>query len=121
MPHRASTGGGAAATAPSHPAMRPSFHRLVLAALGALAACAGTREQASDEPPRPDSSGWVSPRFRSHPLAGKIWSPPTGAFVDRATLDAAVAGAHHLLLGETHDNADHHLIQARLVAVATAS
>jgi uncharacterized iron-regulated protein len=99
--------------------MRLLRRSLLVAPSLLLAACAASRS--SDPSPRPDASGWVSPRNREHPLAGKIWNPRTGAFVDQAVLDAAVAGAHHLLLGETHDNADHHLLQARLVRLRAAA
>jgi uncharacterized iron-regulated protein len=53
---------------------------------------------------------------RDHPLVGKIWNG--AAFVDAQALDAAVGSAHFVLLGETHDNPDHHALQARLVRVA---
>jgi uncharacterized iron-regulated protein len=61
---------------------------------------------------------WVSPRHRDHPLVGKIWDGRAGAFVDEGALAAAVAAADFVLLGEVHDNADHHLLQARLVRAA---
>ena len=86
----------------------------------ALCSCAGARPS-PDEPPVPDASGWVSPRHRDHPLVGKIGSPAAAAFVDEAALLAAATGAHRLLLGETHDNPDHHRWQARLVRAVTAT
>ncbi len=64
---------------------------------------------------------WVSPLHRDHPLAGRIWDGRTGRFVDEATLTATVGGADFVLLGETHDNVDHHLLQARLVRAVVAS
>lgn len=73
-----------------------------IAAVGAALACA--------------SSHWVAPLHREHPLVGRIWNG-TG-FVDDQSLDAAVRSAHFVLLGETHDNPDHHALQARLVRVA---
>jgi uncharacterized iron-regulated protein len=96
-------------------------HLRPLAAVAVLTclACAGRR--ARDEPPKPDASGWVSPRLRDHPLAGKIWDVRKGAFVDWKALETAAAAAPYLLLGETHDNPDHHLVQARLVRAVTAS
>lgn len=62
------------------------------------------------------SSPWRAPLHRDHPLVGKIWNGT--AFVDAQALDAAVRSAHFVLLGETHDNPDHHAFQARLVRVA---
>jgi uncharacterized iron-regulated protein len=64
---------------------------------------------------------WVSSTHRSHPLVGKIWDRRAGRFVDEATLAAELASADFVALGETHDNPDHHLLQARLVRAITAS
>jgi len=64
---------------------------------------------------------WVSPLHRDHPLAGKIWDARAARFTDEAALAAALAGADFVLLGEVHDNADHHLLQARLVRGVLAS
>jgi uncharacterized iron-regulated protein len=72
---------------------------------------------------QPISSGrsWTSTRFSDHPLVGKIWDARARAFLDEAALDAALAGADFVLLGEVHDNPDHHLIQARLLGAITAA
>lgn len=64
---------------------------------------------------------WVSTRHVSHPLVGKIFEPSSGRYVDEAALSAAVAAGDFVLLGETHDNPDHHLLQARLVRAAMAA
>jgi uncharacterized iron-regulated protein len=64
---------------------------------------------------------WVSPLHRDHPLVGRIWDGRAGGFADEAALAAAVAGADFVLLGEVHDNVDHHLLQARLVRAALAA
>jgi uncharacterized iron-regulated protein len=64
---------------------------------------------------------WVSTEHRSHPLVGRIWDPRAARFVDEAALAAAVASADFVLLGETHDNPDHHLLQARLLAAIVAA
>lgn len=61
------------------------------------------------------SSEWISPLARDHPLVGRIWQPATRSFVTRQTVERAVAAADFVLLGEKHDNADHHLLQAALV------
>src|SRR3954466_1305556 len=57
-----------------------------------------------------------APVDREHPLVGRIWNG--SAFLDEQALDAAVQSADFVLLGETHDNPDHHALQARLVRVA---
>lgn len=57
---------------------------------------------------------WVSAHFRDHPLAGTIWNANFEA-VTPAQLEAALAKARFVLLGEMHDNPDHHRLQARLI------
>lgn len=47
-----------------------------------------------------------------HPLAGKIWDVAAQRFVDPSLLMERAAAARYVLLGEIHDNADHHRIQA---------
>jgi uncharacterized iron-regulated protein len=64
---------------------------------------------------------WVSTLHRDHPLAGRVLEVRSGEFVGVDALERAVSRADFVLLGETHDNVDHHLVQARLVrAVASA-
>jgi uncharacterized iron-regulated protein len=63
----------------------------------------------------------VSTLHRDHPLAGRVLEVRSGEFVGVDALERAVSRADFVLLGETHDNVDHHLVQARLVrAVASA-
>lgn len=94
--------------------MRPStLFRLVPLLL--LAGCATSGSQTAtpqaSEPPRT----WQSPLLRDHPLAGRIWDVSQGRWVDESALRAELAKSHFVLLGEQHDNADHHLLQASLV------
>jgi len=58
---------------------------------------------------------WRSPIAQSHPLVGRIWQPATGKFVTPRQVEDTAAQADIVLLGEKHDNPDHHLLQARLV------
>ena len=51
-----------------------------------------------------------------HPLAGQIYRLADGARVSEAALIADAAGADFVLIGERHDNPEHHRLQARLVA-----
>jgi uncharacterized iron-regulated protein len=89
------------------------------AALAAASACAPRFDPKLVDAPVSGRT-WVSTEDRSHPLVGKIWDPRAGQFVDEATLAAAVAAADFVLLGETHDNPDHHLLQARLLRAILA-
>jgi uncharacterized iron-regulated protein len=63
---------------------------------------------------------WMVPLLKDHPLAGRIWSPRAKDFIDHAALVEAVAGAPLVLLGEMHDNADHHRLRAVLLPLSKA-
>ena len=58
---------------------------------------------------------WKSPLGRDHPLTGRIWDVSAGRFMDRTTLIERSARADFVLLGERHDNPDHHLLQAEVL------
>ena len=59
---------------------------------------------------------WLSPLERDHALAGRIWDARAQRMLDERELLGRAAAAHLLILGETHDNADHHRLQARVLA-----
>lgn len=54
---------------------------------------------------------WQSELLTDHELVGRIWSSADQAFISPAQLAARLAQARYLLLGEKHDNADHHVLQ----------
>jgi uncharacterized iron-regulated protein len=58
---------------------------------------------------------WLSEHYRDHPLVGKIWHSSTAQFVDEATLRDALRHQGVLLLGEKHDNPDHHALRLSLL------
>ena len=58
---------------------------------------------------------FTAPLERDHPLVGKIWQPATQSFLAPEALAEQAVGADMVLLGETHDNADHHALQAWMV------
>lgn len=60
-------------------------------------------------------SSWVSEHHRDHALVGKIWSTATAQFVDEATLRDALDQHDILLMGEKHDNPDHHRLRLFLL------
>ena len=66
-------------------------------------------------------STWQSPLHREHALVGKVWDVRQQQFVSIEALKAQVREAHFVLLGETHDNPDHHLLQAELLSAAISS
>lgn len=53
--------------------------------------------------------------FTDHPLVGKIWDMNSRSYIDEATLLARINTFDVLLLGETHDNPQHHEIQQKLL------
>lgn len=62
----------------------------------------------------------AAPLQRDHPLVGRIWLPAQNRFVAVEDLVARAKAADYALLGETHDNPDHHALQAWLVRRLTA-
>lgn len=89
------------------PGFRVRHHAMTLLALLAgyiaavLAGCSGM--------------SWKSPLGRDHPLTGRIWDVSSDRFIDRETLVKRLARADFVLLGERHDNPDHHLLQAEVL------
>lgn len=49
--------------------------------------------------------------LKDHPLAGRVWDTRAGSFVSADEMLARAAKARHVILGETHDNAEHHRLQ----------
>ena len=64
---------------------------------------------------------WESEFGRDHPLAGRIWDVAATVFIDEATLAERLARGRFVLLGEQHDNPDHHRLQARIVRALIAA
>ncbi|MBT4889714.1 MAG: ChaN family lipoprotein, partial [Rhodospirillales bacterium] len=58
------------------------------------------------------NQSWESEHLQDHPLVGKIWDAKTGQFSDPTDLIVHMQSQTFVLLGEKHDNADHHRIQA---------
>jgi lipoic acid synthetase len=95
----------------------------VLAAAVALAVggCAGRPIPPTGADPRAyGQEAWQSPLERTHPLVGYALSTRDGRWVDAAEIGAAVAKADFVFLGETHDNLDHHRLQAALLRATLA-
>ena len=65
--------------------------------------------------PQAIADEWLSTEETEHPLAGKIMNS-AGQVVDLSKLIDAAAQADYVLLGETHDNADHHRLQAQIIS-----
>jgi len=61
------------------------------------------------------TTSWKSPLGQNHPLTGRIWDVSSARFIDRETLVERYARADFVLLGERHDNPDHHMLQAEVL------
>jgi len=60
-------------------------------------------------------TAWQSHYGRNHPLTGRIWDGASGQFIDHRSLMMRLARAEFVLLGEKHDNPDHHRLQAEVL------
>ncbi|NJD36524.1 MAG: hypothetical protein FIA96_17160 [Betaproteobacteria bacterium] len=60
-------------------------------------------------------------RDTDHPLAGRLWDAGTQSFIDEAELLRRAAASEALLLGETHDNPEHHRLQLRILQARLAA
>lgn len=67
---------------------------------------------ADNRDPTPPPTDWKSEELVDHPLVGKVWSPKANAFASLSEFGRELAVARFVLLGEVHDNPDHHLWQA---------
>ena len=54
---------------------------------------------------------WASPLHADHALVGRIWDSRLQQFVSAEELLDGLREARYLVLGEKHDNADHHRLQ----------
>jgi uncharacterized iron-regulated protein len=98
---------------------------LVALTLAGLSACHPTSRTAEARAVSRASASLLFPPFvgthdRSHPLVGRIWQPKTSAFSSAEQLLNQALRARFVLLGETHDDADHHALQATIYAALLA-
>ena len=61
------------------------------------------------------AASWQTHYGRNHPLTGRIWDVASGQFIDHRSLMMRLARAEFVLLGEKHDNPDHHRLQAEVL------
>jgi hypothetical protein len=67
---------------------------------------------AAPSPPGEPGEPWSSTLALDHALVGRIWDVAGARFIDAPTFLARVGAARFVLLGEKHDNPDHHRLQA---------
>lgn len=58
---------------------------------------------------------WQSEELREHPLVGRIFAPHSRKFVTPKEYLQSLVWPRFVLLGEIHDNPDHHILQALAV------
>lgn len=84
--------------------LRPAAAAVALALAGALALPAAAAE--------PPGAPWRAPELADHPLVGDIREAATGLPLTPQQVIDRAAEATYVILGERHDNPDHHAIQA---------
>ncbi len=62
---------------------------------------------------------WETKLSADHPLVGRIWSRAAQDFISPDRLARALGDGDFLLLGEVHDNPDHHRLQAWAITQVT--
>lgn len=86
--------------------MKPRWRQNYLPFLTLLLCCLGMPVSAQP---------WQSPLRQSHPLVGQIHDLRNGQTIGQEQLLALLADAPILLLGEKHDNPDHHALRLALL------
>jgi uncharacterized iron-regulated protein len=64
---------------------------------------------------------WQAPLGQDHHLVGRIWDVAANEFIDSPTLVDRLSRGRFVLLGEKHDNPDHHRLQAWLLRALIAA
>ncbi len=67
-----------------------------------------------------ENKSWISGAGRDHRLVGTILDVGANRVIDQDELIRRTARAKLVLLGEKHDNADHHRLQAGILALTAA-
>jgi len=88
---------------------------LLLWVIVPLSGCGGTQVVDPNQDLRQIEFEWKSTLQREHPLVNRIWSSAKGAFVTPQDLLGSLRASRVMLLGERHDQPDHHQIQAWVV------
>jgi uncharacterized iron-regulated protein len=71
--------------------------------------------------PRAPYGPWQAPLYRHHPLVGTVWSTHEQQSVAPEQLLQRLGGARFVILGEKHDNPDHHSLQRYVLLQLTAN
>ena len=88
---------------------------LTLLTLMLMLSCTGLSAVAKSAAPTDSQPVWESPLHQDHPLTGKIWLTAAQRFITRNELLSQLQQSPVLLLGEKHDNPDHHRLRLSLL------
>lgn len=105
--------------------MRPvTLASFVLLALALAAGCsfprlrsggASSLSSLAAAPRAVPPDGWTTSVAEDAPLVGRLWDTARGHFLSESELVARLAASRFVLLGESHDNADHHRLEALVI------
>lgn len=68
-----------------------------------------------------DAQLWQSQLYTDHVLVGRIWDSEGDRFIEAPELLSRIEGVSYILLGEKHDNPDHHALQLQVLEHALAT
>jgi len=87
----------------------------MLVSLPLLSGCAATERTRTEE------TIWLSPLHVEHALVGQLWDARAGSVITQRQLFTVLRESRVVILGEKHDNPDHHAIQREILADLGAS
>ncbi|MFK7864855.1 MAG: ChaN family lipoprotein [Pseudohongiellaceae bacterium] len=64
-----------------------------------------------------ENPDWQSALYDDHPLVGTVWDVANKTAISPSEFSSRLLGVKYLLLGEKHDNPDHHLLQLRILSM----
>lgn len=64
---------------------------------------------------------WQSALYLDHPLVGVIWDVKNETSISVSELSSTITSAKYLLLGEKHDNPDHHKLQLEITKMLSSA
>ena len=94
---------------------------LAAAVVSLACACAASpKPPATSEASASARTTWISALGRDHALVGRLEATATRRTLEPSALFGALAAARVVVLGEKHDNPDHHALQAQAIDALVA-
>ena len=66
------------------------------------------------------ANNWLAPLLQNHPLVGQIYSVEQQQFISETALLSALQKTPFVLIGEKHDNADHHRLEEKILTTLSS-